>query len=186
MEIPELLSQNEEQCKGAVSAFKRELQKTRSGRASTGLVEGIMVDYYGSRTQLSHLGQITTPEARVIMIQVFDSGAIEAVEKALISSELGFNPSRDGNNIRITIQPLTEETRKDLVKVLHKGAEDIRISIRNHRREANDLLKKGEKDGELTKDDVKRGLDLIQKQTDQYIKEVDTLLAEKEAEVLEV
>lgn len=174
------------QCEAAITAFKRDLQKMKTGRASTGLVEGIEVDYYGSKTQLSHLGQISTPEARTIVVQVFDAGALPAIEKAIQSSQMGFNPSREGNTIRINVPALTEDSRKEIVKMLSKMAEDIRVSIRNHRREANDRLRKLEKEGVVAKDDTKRFLEQIQKITDNHIAEVDSLLQAKEAECMEV
>jgi ribosome recycling factor len=175
-----------EECKQTLAAYKRELQKVRTGRASASLLEGIQVDYYGSRTALSHLAQISAPEARLIVVQVYDAGAVQPVEKAIQSSGLGLNPSREGNMLRISVQPLTQEARKDLVRVLHKQAEEIRVSVRNHRRDANDVVKKVEKDGKFTKDDAKRCLDRIQKQVDQTIAEVDKALQAKEAEVMEV
>jgi ribosome recycling factor len=184
--VEEVLLYNDEQCNGAVHAFQRDLAKVRSGRASSGLVEGVQVDYYGARTALEHLAQVSTPEAQLILVQVYDAGAVQAVEKAILESNLGFNPSREGNTLRIIVPPLSEERRKDIIKHLHKMAEDIRISIRNHRREANDCLKRLEKDGEINKDDSKRGLDKVQKQTDDMIAQVDSLLKKKEEEVIEV
>ncbi|MCB0359396.1 MAG: ribosome recycling factor [Bdellovibrionales bacterium] len=182
----EIISYHSEQCDSSVSAFRRELKKVRTGRASTGLLEGITVDYYGSKTPLNALAQISTPEARLILLQVYDSNAIEPIEKAIISSGLGLNPSRDGNVVRISVPALTEETRKDITRHLHKMAEDIRVSIRNHRRDANESLKKLEKEGDLSKDDSKRAQEAVQKQTDQFISKVDELLSAKEAEILEV
>ncbi len=182
----EILGLHEEECAAALESFKRDLQKVRTGRASTGLVEGLMVDYYGSRTQLSHLGQIAAPEARLVTVQVFDAGAVSAVEKAIQTSGLGLNPSIEGTLVRINIPTLTEEGRKEIVKYLNKIAEDIKISIRNHRRDSNDIVKAQEKDSSLSKDDAKRVLEKIQNQTDKRISEVDTLLKAKEAECLEV
>ena len=184
--VQEILKNHDEECKTAIVAFKRELQKVRTGRASGSVLEGIMVDYYGSRTALSHLGQITTPEARMILIQVYDANAAVAVEKAIHSAGLGFNPSREGNTIRIVVAPLTEETRKDIVRHLHKMAEDYRVSIRNHRRDANDLIKKLEKEGTVAKDESQKVMEKVQKQTDSAISELDKVLAQKEAECLEV
>lgn len=171
---------------GSVTAFKRELQKVRTGRASTGLIENLQVEYYGSKVPLLQLGQINTPDARSITIQIYDASAAHAVEKAIVTAELGFTPSREGSLIRISIPPLNEERRKEIVKALHKMAEDMRISIRNHRRDANEQIKKLEKDGEATKDDSKRMQDQVQKSTDQFIAQIDKLLAAKEAECLEV
>lgn len=185
MSTDQILSKHKEQCQGAVTSFKRDLGKVRTGRASTGLVDGIQVEYYGSRAPLKQLAQISTPEPRMIVIQVYDAGAIPSIEKAIQNSGLGFNPARDGNVIRVSIPPLNEQTRKEIVKQLNKIAEEVRVSIRNHRRDANEGLKKLEKDG-LPKDDGKKATDKIQKQTDAFIEEVDKLFKAKEAEVLEV
>ncbi len=184
--LSNVLKSHEEECKDALAAFRRELQKVRTGRASGSVLEGVMVDYYGSKTSLSHLGQVTTPEARLIVIQVYDANAAVAVEKAIHSAGLGFNPSREGNTIRIVVPPLTEETRKDIVRHLHKLAEEYRVSIRNHRRDANESVKKLEKDGTIAKDEVARSLEKVQKQTDSSIAELDKALAQKEAECMEV
>lgn len=180
-----VVSENKEHCAASLQAFRRDIQKIRTGRASTSLIEGVTVDYYGSRQTLGHLCQMSTPEARLIVLQVYDTSAVSAIEKAIQSAGLGLNPSRDGNTLRIVVPALTEETRKDIVRHLHKLAEEMRVSVRNHRREANDQLKKLEKDG-ATKDDTKRGAEKIQKQTDSAIAEIDSLLKAKEAECLEV
>lgn len=182
----ELLSVHDEECKAAVAAFKRDLLKIRTGRASGSLLEGVQVDYYGSKTPLVHLGQISTPEPRLIVVQVYDAGAAAAVEKAIQTSGLGFNPAREGNTIRVVVPPLTEESRKEIVKRLHKLAEDIKVSVRNHRRDANESVKKLEKDGIVAKDDSAKVLDKVQKRTDAAVQEVDKLLQAKEAECMEV
>jgi len=182
----DVISQHQLDCEAAISAFERDLKKVRTGRASSGLVEGIVVEYYGSKTQLSHLGQIATPEARLITIQVFDTGSISSIEKAIQTSGLGLNPSTEGNTIRILVPALTEEGRRDLVKHLNKIAEEIRVSIRNRRRDANDLIKKGEKASSITKDDAKKHLEKIQAQTNSSVSKVDELLSTKEAECLEI
>ncbi len=184
--IDGITKQHDEECKTAVSAFKRDVQKLRTGRASAGMLEGIHVDYYGSRTPLQHLAQISSPEPRLIVVQVYDTQAIDSVDKAIRGSELGFNPSREGNTLRINVPPLTEETKKDIVRHLHKHAEEIRVSIRNHRRDSNELIKKLEKNSQVTKDEAKRGMDKIQKQTDFHIEQVDKNLAAKEADYMEV
>lgn len=186
MSPDDVIKKHNEGCASSISAFKRDLSRVRTGRASAGLLEGIHVDYYGSRTPLTQLAQISTPEARLIVLQVYDAGAVQAIEKAIQGAGLGFNPARDGNTLRVTIPPLTQDSRKEIIKVLHKMAEEIRVSIRNHRRDANDLLKKMEKDSELTKDDAKRHQDKVQKQTDASIAQVDSMLAAKEAECMEV
>ncbi|MBL7662907.1 ribosome recycling factor [bacterium] len=180
-----IISKHDSQSKQTIEAFKRDLQKVKTGRANPSILEGITVDYYGSRTPLQSLGQISAPEPRLITVQIYDASAGQAVEKAINIAGLGFNAVREGNVIRIVVPPLTEETRRDLVKHLHKMAEEIRVSIRNHRRDANDAIKKLEKDSSLTKDDSKRGQDRVQKLTDMHIAEVDKLLAIKEKEILE-
>jgi ribosome recycling factor len=184
--LEEVLLDHEEKCEAAITAFKRELQKVRTGRASSGLVEGLVVDYYGSKTPLNSLAQISTPEPRLIMIQAFDKGAIPAIEKAIMTSSLGLNPNTEGTVIRVVVPSLTEDSRKDLLKVLGKMAEDIRVSVRNHRRDANESIKKMEKSGDLTKDDLKRGQETVQKQTDAHVKGIADILTAKEAEVMEV
>lgn len=182
----EILMQHEDDCDGALEAFKRDLSRVRTGRASTGLLEGIQVEYYGARTALTHLAQLSTPEANLILVQVYDQGAAAAVERAIIESGLGFNPSRDGNVLRVFVPPLSEERRREIVKHLHRMAEEIKVSVRNHRRDANDNIKDLEKNGEVNKDDAKKFLDKIQKQTDSRIAETDILLKEKEEECMAV
>lgn len=184
--LDKIIAENKNEYASTVEAFKRELQKVRTGRASSGMIENIQVDHYGSKTALTHLGQISTPDAAQILIQVYDAGAVEAVQKAIITSELGFNPSRDGNSIRIIVPPLTEERRKEIVKFLNKVAEDYRISLRNHRRDANDEIKKAEKESIFSKDDAKRAAEQIQKNLNKYIEEIDALLAKKDAECMSV
>lgn len=176
----------ENKCKGTMDHFKKELGRMRTGRASSGLLEGITVEYYGSQVPLIQLGMINTPEPRLITIQVFDGGAVDAVEKAIKQSDLGLNPSRDGSLIRLNIPPLNEERRKELIKKLHKAAEENRVTMRGHRRDAIDMLKKQEKSKEISEDDVRRGQDEIQKITDRYIAEIDVALQSKEKEMLEV
>lgn len=175
-----------EQCTAAVGAFMRELQKVRTGRASSGLIEGIIVDYYGAKTSLKNLAQISAPEPRSLMVQVYDVSAIDAISKSIQNAGLGLSPAREGNIIRVSVAQLTEETRREIVKRLHKMAEDAKVSIRNHRRDANDQLKKFEKEGVFAKDDIRRALEKIQKQVDDSIVEVDKHLTSKEAECMEV
>jgi len=186
MSAENVLQKLTEQCTAAVVAFKRDLQKVRTGRASSGLLENVMVDYYGSKTQLTHLAQISAPEPRMLVVQVYDAGAIQAIEKAIKTSDLGFNPMREGNMLRVSIPSLTEQVRKEIVKHLHKMAEEMRVSVRNHRRDANEILKKLEKDGDITKDDSKKFQDQVQKKIDVAIQEIDKLLSAKEEEIVEV
>lgn len=186
MEIEQILLENEKECNNTIDNYSKELKKVRTGRASSGIIENILVDYYGNKTQLFHLGQISVPESRVINIQVYDESACVPIEKAILNSNLGLNPSRAGNSIRITIPMLNEQTRKEIVKNLHKAAEDVRVSIRNHRRSHMEEIKNLEKDGLFSKDDSKRYQEKLQKQIDEFIKEIDKMLAVKEAECMEV
>ncbi len=176
----------QEKCKKAVEFFKRDLSHLRTGRASAALFEGIHVDYYGSAVPLQQLGMVNTPEPRLVTIQVYDPGAVEAVEKAILQSDLGLTPSRDGNLIRIAIPHLTEERRKELIKKVHKMGEETRIAIRNSRHEAIDTLKKKVKSKEMSEDDQKRGQDEIEKITGLINKDIDSVIAQKEKEIMEV
>lgn len=184
--MSEIQQELEKKGKASIEHFQTELSRMRTGRATTGLLEGIMVDYYGSQTPLNQLAMLNVPEPRLVTVQVYDAGAVEAVEKAIQQADLGLNPARDGAMIRVSIPALTEERRKDLAKKLGQVAEGARVTLRGHRREAIDKLKKGQKDKELTEDDVRRGEEEVQKITDRQIKEIDVLLAAKEKEVLEV
>jgi ribosome recycling factor len=170
---------------GAVEALKRELNGIRSGRAHPSLVEGLEVDYYGAVTPLKQLGTINAPEARLLTIQVWDRGAVKAVEKAIQASSLGLNPAVDGQLIRLPFPPLTEQRRKDLVKLVHQKAEEARVAVRNVRRHAHDELRKAERDG-VSQDEIKRHEEELQKITDQHIGKVDAESRQKETELLEV
>lgn len=158
----------------------------RAGRANPAMVEKIMVNYYGAPTPLNQMANINVPEARLLVINPWDKGSIIDIEKAIMKSDLGVNPNNDGNVIRINIPQLTEDRRKDLVKVVRKRAEEGKVAIRNIRREANDLLKASEKDKLISEDASKKGLDDIQKVTDKFIKDVDYILQLKEKEIMEV
>ena len=170
----------------SVKSLKSQLVKVRTGRASAAVLDGVNVNYYGSATPLNQVGQISTPEARLLQIQPFDKSIIADIEKAIIDANLGLNPSNDGNFIRIQFPALTEEKRKDLVKQVKKMGEDAKIAIRNSRRDQNDAVKKAEKAKEITEDDVKKFLDEIQKITDKFISEVDGVIESKEKELLTV
>ncbi len=170
----------------AIEALKKEFAKVRTGRASTALLDEVRVDYYGTPTPLNQVGSLTVPEPRMIMIQPWEKNLIPEIEKAILKSDLGLNPSSDGQLIRIVIPPLTEERRKEMVKVVKRMGEDARIAIRNVRRDSNDALKKMEKEKEISEDELKRGEKDIQDLTDQYVKKVDELISSKEAEVMEV
>lgn len=170
----------------AVEAMERDLQGVRTGRASTSLVERIHVDYYGTQTALNQLAGISIPEAHQIVIQPWDRSVLGAIEKAIIKSDIGLTPNVDGTVVRLNIPQLTEERRRDLVKVVHKRMEEARVEIRNLRREATDQLKKLEREGDLGTDEVHRLLEVIQKTTDRHIADVDRVGGAKEQEVLEV
>jgi ribosome recycling factor len=170
----------------AVEAMERDLQGVRTGRASTSLVERIHVDYYGTQTALNQLAGISIPEAHQIVIQPWDRSVLGAIEKAIIKSDIGLTPNVDGTVVRLNIPQLTEERRRDLVRVVHKRMEEARVEIRNLRREATDQLKKLEREGDLGTDEVHRLLEVVQKTTDRHIADVDRVGGAKEQEVLEV
>ena len=182
----EVLSSADHKMTRAVEAMQRDLQGVRTGRASTSLVERIHVDYYGTETPLNQLAGISVPEAHQIVIQPWDRSVLGAIEKAIIKSDIGLTPNVDGNAVRLSIPPLTEERRKDLVRVVHKRMEEAKVEIRNLRREAADALKKEERDGTVGTDDAHRQLETLQRTTDRHIADVDRLGAAKEGEVLEV
>ena len=170
----------------SLEAFRKELGKIRTGRASFSLLDGIKVDYYGTPTPLQQVGTLSVPESRLITVAPWDAKMIGPIEKAIQASGLGLNPSNDGKIVRIPIPPLTEERRKDLVKVVRKMAEDARIAVRNIRREGIERIKEKEKQKEISEDMMKRWQDKVQKETDSFIKKVDEILKAKEQEILEV
>ena len=170
----------------AVEAMERDFQGLRTGRASTSLVERLLVDYYGTQTPLNQLASISVPEAHQIVIQPWDRAVLSAIEKAILKSDIGLTPNVDGTVVRLNIPQLTEERRKEIVKSVHKRMEDARVEVRNIRREANDGIKKEEREGELGADEAHRELDQLQKLTDRVVADVDRLGGVKEQEVLEV
>jgi ribosome recycling factor len=171
---------------GAIEALRREFAGVRTGKASPALLDSIRVEAYGSMVPLNQVGTVSAPEARMLTVQPWDKGLMKATEKALRESDLGFNPSNDGQIIRIPIPPLTEERRKEYVKLLHKLTEEARVAVRNVRREANDEVKHRQKDEGLSEDDVRREQTDVQKLTDQYIARIEELMKHKEAEIMEV
>lgn len=177
------MSDFEQKAKKAVEHLKDQLKKLRTGRATTALLEGIQVEYYGSMVPLLQLGMINAPEPRLLTVQIYDQGAVENVDKAIRTSELGLSPQREGNLLRVNIPSLNEERRKELVKKLGKMAEETKVAIRNLRREAIDVIKK-QKDA--SEDEKKRNEAEIQKVTDKWVAEVDVVIASKEKEVMEV
>ncbi|WP_010530656.1 ribosome recycling factor [Lentibacillus jeotgali] len=170
----------------AVQAFSKNLATIRAGRANPAILDSVIVDYYGAATPLNQLATISAPEARLLVITPFDKSSVSNIEKAIQKADLGLSPSSDGNVIRINIPALTEERRKDLVKVVGKYAEEARVQVRNVRREANDQLKKLEKNGDLTEDDLKKQQENVQKETDKQINKIDEYVKNKEKEILEV
>ncbi|RQD63129.1 MAG: ribosome recycling factor [Desulfonatronovibrio sp. MSAO_Bac4] len=170
----------------AIQSLEKEFSKLRTGRASTGLLEDVMVDYYGTMTPLNQLASISIPDSRSISIQPWDRNAFSSVEKAIMKSDLGLNPVNDGKVIRINIPPLTEERRKDLVKLAKKYSEDTKVAIRNIRRDANDTLKKMKNNKELTEDEMHKGQDEVQKSTDTFVENADQVLEVKEKEIMEI
>ncbi|MCK8058792.1 MULTISPECIES: ribosome recycling factor [unclassified Fusibacter] len=169
-----------------VSVLKEELMSIRAGRANPHILDRVMVSYYGSETPLSQMANISAPEPRMIQVQPYDTTVISDIERAIMMADLGINPSNDGKMIRIAMPILTEERRKDLVKMVKKIGEESKVALRNERREANDKLKKLNKNNELTEDDLKRSEKEVQETTDKFMKEVDELVVRKEAEVMEV
>ncbi|MBT3270860.1 ribosome recycling factor [Candidatus Poribacteria bacterium] len=178
--------ETEARMKKAIEATLHEFNTVRTGRASPALLEGVVVEYYGAKTPLNQLATITAPEARMLVVQPWDKGAMKDIQKAITASNLGLNPSTDGANLRITIPELTEERRKDLAKVVRQTAEDGRVSIRQVRRDAIDELRKQEKASDISEDDSRREQAAVQKLTDQYIEQVDELLTAKEEELLTI
>lgn len=184
--VENIIKDAEERMKKCVSETKNAFNSLRTGRATPALLDKVQVDYYGTLTPVNQLANITVPEARLILIQPWDKSVLTEIEKAIMKSDLGINPASDGEVIRLTIPPLTEERRIELVKLVKKKAEDGRVAIRNVRREANDDIKSTQKEGLISEDELKKAQDRVQKLTDRYIKEVEGLLAEKEKDIMQI
>ncbi|MEX0798630.1 MAG: ribosome recycling factor [Bacteriovoracaceae bacterium] len=184
--MDKIKSSLDEQMSKAIKSLQRDFTKVRTGRANANILDGVSVDYYGSPTPVNQVGQVSTPEARLLQIQPFDKSILGEIEKAIINANLGVTPSNDGNFIRIHFPALTEEKRKDLVKEVKKMGEEAKISVRNSRRDQNEVVKKAEKNKEITEDDSKKFQDEIQKITNKYVSEVDKLVEAKEKELLTV
>jgi ribosome recycling factor len=178
--MEEIFKSTEEDMKKAVQYFKNEIAGLRTGRASTALVEEIKVDYYGSKVPIKQLASVSVPEANQIVLQVWDKGAVELVEKAIIEN-LNITPQKQGNFLRLTLPPLTEERRRELVRMLHKMAEEARVAVRNIRRDAKELIE--DQEG-ISEDEIKRALEKLQKLTDKHIEEINHLTEAKEKEIL--
>ncbi|WP_223700206.1 ribosome recycling factor [Sutcliffiella deserti] len=182
----QVITQTKDRMEKAIQSYSRELASIRAGRASAALLDKVTVDYYGAPTPVNQLASINVPEARLLVVQPYDKSSLGDIEKAIIRADLGLNPSNDGSVIRISIPALTEERRKELVKVVKKSSEEAKVAIRNIRRDGNDDLKKLEKSGDITEDELRGYTDDIQKQTDNFIAKVETVTKEKEKEIMEV
>jgi len=183
--IESTLQETKDRMGKTISDLENELKRVRTGRASLSLLDGIRVDYYGTQTHLNQMASLSVPESRLIVIQPWDVSAIKEIEKAILKSDLGLTPSSDGKLIRISIPPLTEERRKELVKVVSKMCEEHKIATRNIRRDSNELLKGFKKDGDISEDDAFKAQDSVQKVTDEFIKCIDEVYKNKEKEILE-
>ena len=184
--MKELEKKLQAQMDKTIEALKYEFSTIRAGRANAQMLDKIRVDYYGTPTPIKQIGYISVPEPRTLVINPWDKSAMKEIEKAIMNSDLGLNPTNDGDVIRLNVPALTEERRIELTKKAKKAAEEFKVRIRNERRDANDKLKKMQKDGEITEDELKRGQEDVQKLTDKYIKEIDSLLAVKEKDIMAV
>ena len=178
-------SETRERMGKSIDALENELKRVRTGRASLNILDGIRVDYYGTQTPLNQMASLSVPESRLIVIQPWDATVIKDIEKALLKSDLGLTPSSDGKLIRLAIPPLTEERRKELVKVTSKMCEDYKVAVRNIRRDSNEFLKMAKKESDISEDDLFKGQDQVQEITDEFVKRIDDILKEKEKEILE-
>lgn len=181
-----MMNETKERMEKAIGAYQRELATVRAGRANPSLLDKVTVEYYGAQTPLNQIASITVPEARMLVITPYDKTALGDIEKAIQKADLGVTPSNDGNIIRITIPPLTEERRKELAKLVKKYSEDAKVAVRNIRRDANDDLKKLEKNGEMTEDELRSSTEDVQKLTDEYVSKIDEITKDKEKEIMEV
>ncbi len=184
--VNEMIKQAEERMKKSIQALRSEFVTVRTGRASASLIDKVMIDYYGTETAVSQVATVSVPEARLLLIQPWDKGLIEPIEKAILKSSLGLNPSNDGNVIRVPVPQLNEERRKELVKMVKSMAEEAKVAVRNIRRDMNDSFKSSEKSGQISEDDMRRLQSEIQKMTDKFIAEIDEMVKHKEEEIMEV
>lgn len=184
--VAEILKANEEKMKKSVDALRVDLASLRAGRATPALLDKVMVDYYGTPTPVNQVAKVSVPEPRMILVTPWEKSMLKAIEKAIQMSDLGLNPNNDGVAVRLNLPQLTEERRKDLVKMVHKKTEEYKVALRNLRRDANDAIKKTEKAKEITEDESKKGIEQAQKLVDKYVKELDSVAANKEKEVMEI
>jgi len=184
--MKEIVSTANEKMQKTINVLKKDLASMKAGRANPAMLDKIEVEYYGSVTPLNQLANVSVPEARILQIQPWDKSSLKDIEKAILKSDLGLNPSSDGNIIRLIIPELTEETRKNLVKNVKKSGEEAKIAIRSIRRDSNDKLKNLKKESDISEDEIKKVEDEIQKTTDNYIKEIDSIIDAKEKEVMSI
>lgn len=184
--VKDVLKETEDKMKRTSELFRKELAGLRAGRATPALLERVLVDYYGTPTPVNQMANISVPEPRLLVIQPWDKGQVQNIERAILKSDLGLTPKTDAGIIRLVIPPLNEERRRELVKQVNKKAEEQRVALRNIRREANEFLKDLEKEGEITEDELHRGQDEVQKLTDRFISEIDGIVKAKEKEIMEV
>lgn len=175
-----------EQMDAAIDAMRREFSGVRTGKATPNLLDTVRVDAYGSKVPLNQVASVNTPEPRLIVVQPWDKSLIDDIERGIMTADLGLNPSNDGTVIRVPIPPLSEERRKDMVKLLHKMAEEGKISVRHARQEANKTIKEQENDHDISEDEARRRLDQVQEITDEYIEKIDEMMKKKEEEIMEV
>lgn len=184
--MKEIIQDAKTRMKKSTENLSRELAQINAGRANSNLLAGVQVDYYGAPTPVQQLASINVPEARLLVVSPYDKTSLADIEKAIIAANLGVNPTSDGDVIRIMVPALTEERRKEIVKEVKKTGENAKVSIRNIRRDANDTLKRQEKDGDISEDELRNGSDEVQKNTDSSIKEIDQLVADKEKDIMSV
>ena len=184
--IKDIIKNSEEKMKKTISVLKSDLQTMKAGRANPSMLDRVQVDYYGSPCPISQVANVSAPEPRVLMITPWEKTILQDIEKAILKSDLGLNPSNDGSVIRLIIPELTEETRKNLVKNVKKLGEDAKVAVRSIRRDANEKIKALKKDGHISEDEVKKGEESVQKKTDQYVKEIDSLVVAKEKEIMSI
>ncbi|PJI10188.1 MULTISPECIES: ribosome recycling factor [Clostridium] len=184
--ISDIIKELEEKMKKSISSLKKELGSMKAGRATPAMLDRIEVDYYGTMTPINQLANISVPESRILMIQPWDKSSMKSIEKAILISDLGLNPSNDGTAIRLIIPELTEETRKNLVKNVKKAGEETKVALRSIRRDANDKIKALKKESSITEDETKTAENDVQKKTDSYVKDVDVIVNAKEKEIMSI
>ena len=182
----EVIDECKKEMEKATAALRKDLSRVRTGRASTGLLEGLMVEYYGARTPLNQIAGLSAPDPRLLVVQPFDKSVIGEIERAILRSDLGLTPQNDGKIIRIPVPELTEERRRELVKHVRKMAEEFRVSLRNHRRDGIEMLKEMEKDKDISEDERRHGQERIEALTKQYVEKIDSILKAKEQEIMAI